>query len=147
VALWRLIASCLLAVVASASWADPERPAVLSSERCLEAFAEHRRGGHDWRSHPEMLRVRQVRGRVTNDVGGWPDRTRVVFQTFGPATRPLLHTTTAAVDGAFLIEGLAPGKYCFEASAAGWDPVEGLLEVSSTSPKEATIELTLPLAR
>lgn len=146
-ALWRLVASWLLMIVASAGWAAPKRPAALSSEKCFEAFARHRRGGHEWRSYPEMLRVRQVRGRITNDVGGWPEGIRVAFQIFGPATRPLLHTVTAAADGAFVIEGLAPGEYCFEASADGWNPVEGLLEVSSKPPKGATIELSLPLAQ
>jgi hypothetical protein len=137
----------VLTLVTSAVWAAPQRPAALSSEKCFAAFAKHRRGGHEWRSDPVTLRVRQVRGKVANEVGGWPEGTRVVFQTFGPATRPVVRTVTAAADGAFLIEGLAPGEYCFEASADGWDPVEGLLEVSTKPPKGATIELSLPLAQ
>jgi len=147
VTIWRPVASCALTVLAAAAWAAPKHAAAITSEKCLAAFAEHRRGGHEWRSHPQTPRVRQVRGRVTNEVGGWPEGVRAVFQTFGPATRPLVRSVTAAPDGAFLIEGLPPGEYCFEASADGWDPIEGLLEVSTKSPKGATIELSLPLAQ
>jgi hypothetical protein len=134
-------------LVASAAFAAPTRPEAISSEKCFAAFRKHRLGGHEWRSHPEVLRVRQVRGRVTNEVGGWPEGARVVFQAFGPAARPLVRTAMAAPDGAFLLEGLPAGEYCFEASAEGWDPIEGLLYVSSKYPKGARIELSLPLAQ
>jgi hypothetical protein len=136
-----------LVLVASAAFAAPKRPDAISPEKCFAAFREHRLGGHEWRAYPEVLRVRDVRGRVMNDVGGWPDGTRVVFQAFGPATRPLVRTAMAAPDGAFLLEGLPAGEYCFEASAEGWDPIEGLLYVSSRHPKAARIELSLPLAQ
>jgi len=99
------------------------------------------------RSHPDVLRVREVRGRVTSEAGGWPRGTRVVFQVFGPATRPVVRAVDVAPDGAFTIEGLPAGDYCFEASASGWDPLAGLLAVSDKHPKGATIELLLPLAQ
>ena len=136
-----------LVLAASAAFAAPKRPNTISPEKCFAAFREHRLGGHDWRSHPEVLRVRQVRGRVTNEVGGWPEGARVVFQAFGPATRPLVRTAMAAPDGAFILEGLPAGEYCFEASADGWDPIDGLLYVSSRHPKGARIELSLLLAQ
>lgn len=136
-----------LVLVAAAAFAASRRPDAIAPEKCFAAFREHRLGGHEWRSHPDVLRVRQVRGRVTNAVGGWPKGTRVVFQVFGPATRPAVRTAIAAPDGAFLLEGLPAGEYCFEASAEGWDPIEGLVDLSSRHPKEARIELSLPLAQ
>ena len=45
------------------------------------------------------------------------------------------------------IKGLPPGEYCFEVSANGWDPIDGLLEVSGKHPKAAKVELSLPLAQ
>jgi hypothetical protein len=91
--------------------------------------------------------VGEVRGTVTNQVGGWPTGSRVVFQVFGPASRPRVRIATTTPDGRFRINGLPPGEYCFEASAEGWDPVEGLLDVSAKHPKEATVELSLPLGQ
>ena len=124
-----LIGACMLTIVASLLLAATQRPATISSERCNAAFAEHRLGGHEFRSLPRGLRVREVRGRVTNEVGGWPEGTRVIFQIFGPATRPVVRMVIAGSDGAFRIDEVPPGEYCFEASAEGWDPVEGLLAV------------------
>ena len=142
-----LIGASTLASVASLLFAVANRPLTISPERCNAAFAEHRLGGHEFRLHPTTLRVREVRGRVANEVGGWPEGTRVIFQVFGPATGPIVRRAIAGADGAFRIDEVPPGEYCFEASAKGWDPVEGLLNVSSRNPKARTISLSLPLAQ
>ena len=141
-----LIGAAALTIAASLPLAA-ERPARISSERCHAAFAEHRLGGHEVRSHPEVLRLREVRGTVTSEVGPWPEGTRVIFQMFGPSRRPVVRRATAASDGTFRFDRLPTGDYCFEASADGWDPVVGLLEVSNKNSKEATISLSLPLAK
>ena len=93
VLLGRVATMGILLLVAIAAFAAPKRPETISPEKCFAAFRKHRLGGHEWRSHPEVLHVREVRGRVTNEVGEWPEGT-----------------------------------------------------VSSRHPKEATIELSLPLA-
>jgi hypothetical protein len=124
--------------------ADTSR--AVSSERCSAAFAARRLGGHDFRTHPEVIRVREVRGTITSAVGAWPAATPVLFQVFGPASRPIVRTATAGSDGAFRVSRVPAGTYCFEASANGWDPFGDLLEVSNKNPSEATISLSLPLA-
>jgi hypothetical protein len=143
----RVVGGVALVTLAALALGAERRAATISSAKCYEAFAEHRLGGHEWRSHPDILRLREVRGTITNEVGGWPEGSRVIFQTLGPATHPVVRTAVAAPDGAFRIPGMPAGEYCFEASAIGWDPVGGRLVVSSKSPKDATITLSLPLAQ
>jgi hypothetical protein len=141
----KLIGSAALILAASLPLtADTPRP--ISSEKCSAAFARRRLGGHEFRAYPKVLRVREVRGTITSEVGPWPEGTPVLFQVFGPASRPVVRSATAASDGTFRVNAVPVGNYCFEASANGWDPVGGLLEVSNKNPSEATISLSLPLA-
>jgi hypothetical protein len=144
---WRsLIGSAALTLAASLPL-TADIPRAISSEKCSAAFATRRLGGHAFRSHPAVLRVRYVRGTITSEVGPWPAGTPVLFQVFGPASRPVVRSATAASDGTFLVNQVPAGHYCFEASANGWDPVGGLLEVSNKTPSEAAISLSLPLAQ
>src|SRR4051812_20055436 len=108
-----LIGAAALTIATSLALAA-ERPASISSKKCDAAFAGHRLGGHEVRSHPEVLRVREVRGTVTSEGGPWPEGTPVIFQILGPAGRPVVRRTTVASNGAFGFDRPATGDYCFE---------------------------------
>jgi len=135
----------LLVVVGTGAWlsATPS----LTREACSKAFSEHRRGGHELRELAETLRVREVRGVITSEAGPWPEDAGVILQLWGPVNNPSLRTVAVPRGGEFRMRGLQSGQYCFEASASGWDPVAGRIEVSPNSRKDARIRLSMPLAK
>jgi hypothetical protein len=137
-----LVMSALLLPVIMAGVDGESQP---PEESCRQAFQARRLGGHEMRYRAEVLKVREVRGTVASEAGPWPEGSRVIVQLFGPANRPSVSAVIAASDGRFRLPRVASGAYCYEASAHGWDPVWGRLEVSPTYPADSRINLVLPL--
>jgi hypothetical protein len=93
----------------------------------------------------DIFRIREVAGVVASEAGPWPADANVVFQLFGPGTRPVLRKATIRRDGAFRVPNVPSGDYCFEASAVGWDPVFGRINVSRRNDRLARVSFSMPL--
>lgn len=86
--------------------------------------------------------VREVRGRFTiaQDTE-WVAGIGYRFQINGPGGTT--HFVRIADDGTFVLEGLAPGRYCFLTSSDGFQGYEGTIIIDPRADESAIIEITV----
>jgi hypothetical protein len=125
---------------AAVDWRD------LAVRHCdLSTFARGR--GHEIRLATAPLVVRRVEGRIHSETGTWPrsDAFLLLFELRALQGGPITAVETDH-EGKFKLPELVSGRYCFSASAVGWDPIMGILIVTPKAPRAARIELTLPIS-
>jgi hypothetical protein len=91
----------------------------------------------------EPLLVREVAGILRSKAGPWPGEAIVRFELVPQGKSGPFQAIRADQQGRFAIRA-RPGRYCFRASAIGWQSIIGPIVVSPTAAPKP-IELTLEL--
>lgn len=87
--------------------------------------------------------VSSVKGKITNEVGGWPDNTRILFEIrrIGKAAKTI--QAIADGDGNFEMPHVAKGYYCFKATVDGWRSVMGIIKVDRRADPTKAISIVM----
>ena len=94
-----------------------------------------------------VFRVRKVEGTITSEAGEWPDATTVVIQLHPSGQISAVQETRTTPQGAFAMGDVAPGTYCFKATASGWQSVVGTIVVSRDADPASQVSFEMPLGR
>jgi hypothetical protein len=86
-----------------------------------------------------------IKGMVTNDVGGWPDKTRILFEIrrIGQRAKPI--QAYGDGEGNFEIPHVPKGNYCFKATVDGWRSVMGIIKVTRRADPRKMIRIVMLL--
>jgi hypothetical protein len=91
--------------------------------------------------------VRAVKGKLTNEEGGWPDNwpfpKLFEIRKIGDST---VIQARADEEGNFEILSVPEGRYCFKATVEGWQSVIGIVIVSKKARQTKMISLVLEIA-
>jgi hypothetical protein len=87
--------------------------------------------------------VLNVKGKITNEVGGWPDNTRILFEIRGIGKGAKTIQAQADGEGNFEIPRVAKGNNCFKATVDGWRSVMGILKVSRWADPNKRISIIM----
>jgi hypothetical protein len=80
----------------------------------------------------QPFRVRTVRGVITSEGGDWPPSVVVRVELRNGRMNDIREARTDD-GGRFEIRGVAEGRYCFKASAEGWQSVVGTIIVTAAA--------------
>ena len=99
----------------------------------------------------DPFEVREVAGTVRNEGGGqWPETAAVVIELKRKKDQSIRYIARAEIpSGKFRLKNVREGEYDFQVSArpGGWTCVQGQIVVSRRSPKNARIDLEVPLGK
>ncbi len=89
--------------------------------------------------------VRNIKGKITNTTGGWPDKTRILIELrrIGDGAKTI--QAYADCEGNFEIPRVAKGHYCFKVTVAGWRSVMGIIKVDRRADPAKTILIVVLL--
>lgn len=93
----------------------------------------------------QAFRVRAVEGLVTSQGGDWPEGTAVLIELRPARGAGSLRQVRTDSRGVFKIPDIAPGEYCFKATAEGWQSVVGVLVVSKTADPATKVNFEMLL--
>jgi hypothetical protein len=89
--------------------------------------------------------VKAVEGVISSEGGEWPDGISVLVEIRPARGRGPTQQTDSNPDGSFRIPNVAPGEYCFKATAQGWQSVMGVIIVSRAAGASNRIRFAMPL--
>lgn len=87
--------------------------------------------------------VRAVKGKITNEQGGWPKDTSILFEIRELRGGGGTIKTYADGEGFFCIPGVAEGRYCFKATVVGWQSVIGIIQVDRRTKAKKSILIVM----
>lgn len=89
--------------------------------------------------------VRNVRGKVTNEIERWPKNCPILFEIRRIGNGAETIQAYADGEGNFEIPRVAKGRYCFRAKVDGWRSVIGIIKVDGRAdPKKAILIVMIP---
>ena len=93
----------------------------------------------------EPIVVAAVEGVITSQAGEWPEQATILIE-LRPADFPgVARRAQADGHGKFRVDNVKPGRYCFKATAIGWQSVIGIIVVSKDVDPEKRVAIELPL--
>lgn len=93
----------------------------------------------------QPFRVRSVEGVITSQGGDWPEGTVVLLEVRPAHGAGAMRHAQTDSRGVFKIPNIAPGEYCFKATAEGWQSVVGLIVVSKTTDPATKVNFEMLL--
>jgi len=93
----------------------------------------------------QLIVVRAVKGKITNEQGGWPINWPILFEIrrIGRAAKTI--QAYADGDGYFEIPQVAEGRYCFKATVDGWQSVIGIIKVDEFANSKNSIHIIMKI--
>ncbi len=89
--------------------------------------------------------VRNVRGKITNTVGGWPKESIILFELRRIENGTKTIQAYADAEGNFEVPHIAKGWYCFKATVDGWRSVKGIIRVDKWADPNKRIFIVMLL--
>lgn len=86
-----------------------------------------------------------IKGKIINDVGGWPDKTQILFELRRNENGAKTIQAYADGEGNFEIPSVAKGQYCFKATVDGWRSVMGIIKVDKRAEPKKMILIVMLL--
>lgn len=93
----------------------------------------------------QPFRVRSVEGVVTSQGGDWPEGISVLVELRSARSAGTMKQARSDPRGSFKIPDVAPGEYCFKATADGWQSVVGVIIVSKTADPASRVNFEMLL--
>jgi hypothetical protein len=93
----------------------------------------------------QPFRLKTVEGVIASQGGVWPDGIFVLFELRPTHGTNKLRQAKTDSRGSFKIPDVAPGEYCFKATADGWQSVVGVIIVSKASDPATRVSFEMPL--
>jgi hypothetical protein len=87
--------------------------------------------------------VRNVRGKVTNEIERWPKNCTILFEIRRIGNGAKTIQAYADGEGNFEIPSVAKGRYCFRATVEGWRSVIGMIKVDGRADPIKTILIVM----
>lgn len=89
--------------------------------------------------------VRSVKGKITNEQGGWPEGISVLFEIRRTGEAAEIIQAIGHGEGHIEIPGVPEGTYCFKATAGGWRSVMGIIKVDKRADPKKTILIVMDI--
>ena len=88
----------------------------------------------------EPFVVREIKGKISNDEGGWQKDYLVLFEIRGVDQDSKIIRAYTDEDGNFVMKDIPQGRYCFKATVLGLQSVMGVIFVDKTAnPKSRVV--------
>lgn len=87
--------------------------------------------------------VRNVRGKITNEIEGWPPNCKIMFELRKIGNGAKTIRAYADGEGNFEIPRIPKGHYCFKATVGGWRSVMGIIKVDRRADPKKTILIVM----
>jgi hypothetical protein len=89
--------------------------------------------------------VRAVKGQITNEQGGWPRDTSILFEIREIGGLGGTAKTYADSEGSFCLPDVAEGRYCFKITVLGWQSVIGIIQVDRRANAKDSILIVMKI--
>jgi len=93
----------------------------------------------------KLIIVRAVKGKITNEQGGWPTKWPILFEIRRTEGASETIKVYADNEGKFSIPDVAAGSYCFKATVDGWQSVIGIIKVDKKANPRNSIQIVLKI--
>ena len=87
--------------------------------------------------------VRNVRGKITNTIDGWPKDLPILFELRGIEMGAKTIQVYADAEGNFEMPRIPKGHYCFKATVDGWRSVMGIIKVDKRADPKKMIHIVM----
>lgn len=133
--------SCASSIREPESYLTPSGYLNCGMEGFTEAQAEH-----IINKITEPFVVRKIKGRIDNVTGdGWFKDQLVLFEIRGIRKDTKVHRIYADETGAFKMDNVREGRYCFKATVNGWQSVMGIIILSKKADPKSSIVFEMKL--